>query len=500
MIRSALLALVFAVAPSLAAAQAFDVTLKPVRDTAGQVTGIAVTSSINAAPADGAPLSLSAPVVYAALRGVADRVTDLKVSDAQGDVPLSVSEDAPVPGGFPYFRHWKIARPVSYPVRVSYTSLVQPAGSPQGPPFGIRAVGGGVAGAGSGFLVVPENVRTGGSRLAWDLSGFAPGASAVSSFGEAVAEVPGAPAQLMQGWYIAGPLNRFPATGDSDGFSAAWLGASPFDVAREMAWSAKLYAYLDKSYGYLKPAPRYRVFLRFLDTPPFGGGTALTKSFMFSRAAAPFDPQAQGPREVLAHEMIHQWTGGIEAPQGVSSWFSEGLTTYQSSLIPMRGGFISIGDYARAIDAMTQGYWGSVARDWSAQKIATAGFGDESIRHVPYNRSSLYFADLDARIHEASRGRRRLDDVLAPLFKSREAGVRFDQDAWRGIVTRELGPEAAKAFDDIILDGNMFTPHPNAFGPCFERVEKTYVVGDASVQGYAWVRRPKVADAVCRKW
>jgi len=495
---AALVAAVLALAGPVAA-QTFDATLKPVRDAAGEVTAIEVRSTISDMPADAQPLSLVAPVVYAALRGVADRVTKLEVRDAQGVVPLTASDDAPAPGGFPYFRHWKAGRAVTYPVTVSYSSLVQPVGSPNGPPFGIRPSGGGVSGAGSGFLVTPENVRGGTSTVRWDLSGFAPGASGITSFGEGEFTLTGPPARLMQGWYMAGPLNRYPLTGDADGYSGAWLGKAPFDVQREMVWAARVYEHLDKSFGYLK-APRYRVFMRFLDTPPFGGATALTQSFMLSRSSGKLDPVVQGPRVTLVHEMTHQWVGGIEAPQGVSSWFSEGLTTFYTALLPMRGGFTSVDDYGREIDAMARGYWGSPARDWSADKIAHAGFGDESIRHVPYNRSSLYFASLDARIRAKSGGRRKLDDMLKLMFASRQQGVRFDHAAWTAMLTQELGPETAVEWEKVILDGEMFTPDSNAFGPCFRREAKSYIVDGKAVDGYAWVRVAGVPDATCRKW
>lgn len=482
-----------------AAAQTFDATLKPVRDAAGEVTAIEVRSTLDGMPAEAGPFSLAAPVVYAALRGVADRVTDLEVRDAQGVVPLTASDDPPAPGGFPYFRHWKAERPVSYPVTISYASKVQPAGSPNGPPFGIRPAAGGVSGAGSGFLVIPEHVKAGTSTVRWDLSGFAPGAAGITSFGEGQFTVQGPPSRLMQGWYMAGPLNRHPASGDADGYSGAWLGKAPFDVAREMAWAADVYAYLDRSFGYL-PAPRYRVFMRFLDTPPFGGATALTQSFMLSRSSGPLDPKAEGPRRTLVHEMTHQWTGGIEAPQGVSSWFSEGLTTFYTALLPMRGGFTSIEEYGAEIDEMARGYWGSPARDWSADRIAHAGFGDESIRHVPYNRSSLYFASLDARIRAKSDGRRKLDDMLKPMFVSRKQGVRFDHESWKAMLGRELGPAAVAEWERVILGGEMFTPESNAFGPCFRRTPKTYTVENKPVEGYAWVRVPSVPDATCRTW
>ncbi|WP_369059520.1 hypothetical protein ABOZ73_18230 [Caulobacter sp. 73W] len=496
--RALLLGAGLAALASAAQAQTFDATFKPVRQ-GDEVTGIEVVSTLKDV-SDAAPFSLSAPVVYAGVPGIADRVQDLKVIDAAGEVPLVSSDDPAAPGGFPYFRHWNAQRDVSYPVTISYRSVVQPVGSRQGPPFGIRPSGGGVSGAGSGFLVIPSHIKSGVSRIKWDLSDMPAGSTGIASFGEGAVEVKGPPSRLMQSWYIAGPVGRYPAEGQDHGFSAAWLGASPFDPAVDAAWSAKLYTFIAEDLKYLQPPPPYRVFMRFLDTPPVGGGTALPNSFMLSQASAPRDPKAIGPRRTLAHEMMHQWTGGIEAPQGISSWFSEGLNTYLTAVLPKRGGFTTIADYAEEVAEISEGYYGVAARTWTAERIAKAGFGDEKIRHVPYNRGALYFADIDARIRAKSGGKRRLEDALQPLFVAREAGQRFDHAAWKAFVVRELGEGVDKEFEDRILNGVLFKPHSNAFGPCFQLAPKTYVQGGDTLEGYTFVRKPGVSDRACKAW
>jgi hypothetical protein len=477
----------------------FDVVLKPVRDGSTEVTAIDVHSVLSGGPAD-RQFTVTAPITYAAVRGIADRVQGLEISDIRGNVPLAATDDAEVAGGFPYFRHWKAQRPIAYPVTIRYRSQVQPVGSNNGPPFGIRPVGGGVSGAGSGFLVLPEQEEQVQSRLSWDLSELPAKSVGISSFGEGRVEVSGAPAGLMQAWYIAGPVARYPAAGDANGFSAAWLGTPTFDAAAEMEWAAGMYKYLGNAFRYLDPAPRYRVFMRFLDTPPFGGGTALPNSFMLSQASATQAQQRGTPRGTLTHEMIHQWTGGIEGPVGITSWFSEGLTVYYSALLPLRGGYTSIDQYAANINGMAQGYWGSPARDWSAAKIVQTGFGSESVRHVPYNRGALYFADLDARIRAKSKGGRKLDDMLHPMFVSRQSGVRFDDQAWLALLMKELGPDARDEFTPRMINGEPFTPAADAFGPCFERKPATYAVEGKQVEGYRWERRPEVQEEKCRQW
>lgn len=480
---SAAFAALTAAAPDRPATLA--VTLKPVT-AAGAVTAIDVTMALSGGVAQG--FALTAPVVYPGAPGVADRMKDIVVTDASGVVPLATTDDPAVPGGFPYFRHWKAIRGVSYPVRITYRALVTPPGGPGGPSFGIRAVGGGVTGAGSGFLLLPEGGDIASSSLHWNLDGFAPGAVASTSFGDGDVTVTGAPQRLMQGWYLAGPAGRYPASGMAQGFSAAWLGEPTFDAPATMAWTARGHAYLASYFPHLKPARSYRVFAQFREQPPYGGATALEQSFMLSRGPLkPGEPRTE-PRTTLFHEMIHQWTGGIEAPQGVSSWFSEGLTTYYQDLLQLRGGFQSVAEYQANINDLAEAYFTSKARNWSADAITKVGFSDEEVRHTPYKRSAMYFYDLDARIRAQSNGKRNLDSLMFPMFVSREKGTRFDQAAWIAMVTKELGPGEKGRFERLILAGtDTLDPRSDMFGPCFARV----------ADSYRWARVKTVPDARC---
>ena len=492
-----------AVVPSLAMAQrpSLVVTARPVRDSAGAVAFIDV-GWVQRAPRGDSAWRITAPVVYAGVPGIADRVRDLRVRDARGDVPLEVTNDPAARGGFPYFRHWQATRSVMGPVTVTYRALVQPRGERNGPPFGIATSGGGVSGAGMGFLVLPEDGRPHALRFQWNLRDVPPGSIGVSSLGDGAFTLTGTPDRLWEGWYLAGPAGRYPRSGMARGFSAAWLGNVPFDAPAEMAWAAKVYDFLGTAFGTLHPVPRFRVFLRILPAAPCGGGTALEHSFMLSRCEATPDStgRGEGPRETFVHEMVHQWVGQVEAPVGVSSWFSEGLTTHFTRVLPMRGGFTTIDDFAREVNASARGYYGSVARTWSADSITAVGFGSEDIRHVPYHRGALYFADLDARIRAHSSGTRRLDDLLRELFTRRERGERFDHAAWIAAVTAELGPGEEALWRRVILDGEEIVPASDAFGPCLERRDETYQVAGRPVLGYRWVRAPDVPEAACRRW
>ncbi len=482
----------------------FEAVLKPLVGDDGKVTAIEVDSVIyGALNADAGFLSLTAPVVYSGAYGIADRVKDLTVTDRKGKVVLESQDDPESPGGFPYFRHWKAMRQVSFPVRVSYHTEVEMPTDRRGPPFNIRPSKGGVSGAGSGFLVIPENVNSKLSRVRWNLDEFRVFSSGISSWGAGEFELAGSPAALWAGWYMAGPLGRYPAVGDMNGFSAAWLGDFPFEPMAEMERLRKVYSWLADFFEYLSPPPRFRVFMRVIESKlTHFSGTELGSSFMLSGGPhSGEETNGAAPRDTFIHEMIHMWVGEVEGPQGVSSWFSEGLTSYYTLVLPLRGGFETVEDYGEAIADVAKRYYTSPAISMSAEEIAKVGFGNEAIRSTPYSRGTMYFADLDARIRARSGGERSLDDVTREIFRRRhdDPDYVFDQNAWIEAITVDLGPEAGAEFNARIMQGEPLVPVSDAFGPCFERRPGTYTAEERKVEGYQWVRKPGVPDEQCSR-
>ncbi len=471
----------------------YDAVLTPRLGSDGEVSGIAVVLTLDGGLTDGETrLKLTAPVVYVGAYGVADRMGELAVRDADGPVALSHHDDSEAAGGFPYLRHWEAQREVQFPVQVRYTAATEPHTDRRGPPFNIKPSKGGVSGSGATFLVLPENTVSTRSRVGWNLSAFGEDAAGIASFGEGEFELDGAPGDLWHGWYMAGPVGRYPAQGDDNGFSAAWLGDFPFDPTEEMTRAARGYTWLGGFFGYLDPPPRYRVFMRIVPYPiPRFSGTALGGSFMLSGPPNGLeDTGGEPPRGTIFHEMIHMWVGGVQGPQGVTSWFSEGLTSYYTMVLPLRGGFETLDDYTETVDRLPERYYTSPALGMSAQAITEVGFTNNDIREMPYVRGNLYFADLNARIRAASNGRRNLDDFMRELFERRhnETGYTFDHEAWVAAISTELGAEAGTEFQARIIDGEVFFPVAGTFGPCFDREPASYETESGAVDGYRWQR------------
>ncbi|WP_139792409.1 M61 metallopeptidase family protein [Henriciella litoralis] len=488
--------------PVIAAEKApeYSLLLRPEVDGDGVVEAIGVHSTLTGGLSDGEErLKLIAPVVYVNVEGIADRITELEVTDAEGLVEFTIEEDDPVPGGYPYFRHWTATRPLSFPVTIDYRALVQPEGGPSGPAFGIRPSAGGISGAGAGFMIVPENANSLTSVLDWDLSAFDEPSVGVTTFGDGRAEVAGPPTSIMQGWYLAGPAEHYPNDLSTGNFHAYWLGDFPFDEYEEMAFTEKMYFFFEDYFEHLDPAPDYRVFMRVLQTPPYGGGTALSNSFMLSRG--PLQPGETGDetRTVFVHELLHQWTGSVEGGAIDENWFSEGLTTYYELTLPFQAGETSLDDYVEGLNWLSRGFYTNPARDWSIAEIKKVGFDNGDIRHVPYYRGALYFADLDSRLKAASGGGTDLHDFMTDVFAARESGeIVLDADKWRELVSEATGTDESAFHKAVHVTGKSFFPAANAFGDCVTGVKTSVEVDGEVFETMEWAPVEGVDLNTCR--
>ena len=173
-------------------------------------------------------------------------------------------------------------------------------------------------------------------------------------------------------------------------------------------------------------------------------------------------------------------------------------------LLPMRAGLLSVDAYGQSINNSVRGYYTNPFHTVSADSIGRLGFatgvGGGSAQNVPYTRGSLYFADVDAQIRAASSGRRKLDDILLPMFDRIRRGERVDQNDLVEALVNEIGPSARAQFDSVIVQGKEIRPATSAFGPCFARRATRFKVQDREVDGYEWVRLPGASDDRCRAW
>ncbi len=445
------------------------ILLSVIKDGEGKVSHVGVTLEIfEASNEDDKPLRLKAPLKYANVTGIAERIENLRAWDEEGALELKQLEDVSEEGGMIIWRKWEVSRKTRGKVRVSYLSRLPERELRQpGPPYYLSSEGGGVSGAGCGFMALPEESGDFKLSLSWDLEGLGPGSSASCSLGDGNFESICPIERIFQSWFIAGPLERFPEQGNINGFSSAWLGEAPFDARELMSWSSQAFTAL-KAFFRDESEDAYRFFMRIGPDYPGVGGTALYNSFMLYVATEP--ELVRDPRGTIFHEMTHKWVGEMEGQGGEAFWFTEGLTVHYTRVVMYRAGLCSAEEYLEDANGSVIRYFTSPRRNLPNARIGELFWEDQDAQRIPYDRGSLYFAHLDAEMRELTKGERSLDDLILSLFERRRKGEKLTLKLWLEELEKELGPSGVKEFNSIIIEGKEFVPHPDAFGKEFERV------------------------------
>lgn len=425
--------------------------------------------------AAGKPL-LRLPLVSSNVATLAGNLEDLRAADAKGPLILAIRDDSP--SGLIYFRHWYASRPVAGTLTLRYRVPITNALNPRGaaPPLELRTESGGFSGDASTFLVLPESDRTYRIALRWDFAALGPGAVGLSTLGAgnvgSAAADQGAERKLSavydSGLYVMGGLIRtHPAFLSGTGFMSAWQGRPPFDASALMKWTQSLYGSYVRFFR-APPGQPYEVFLR-RNPVNAGGGVEVGRSFVGT-----FDEhtKARDLELTLAHEMVHTFVGGLDDPKGLlSSWYAEGLAVYYERVLPWRAGLISTDDFLADLNKTAARYYTDLLNDTPNSRIPERFWADTRVRVLPYDRGSLYFAQLNAQLRGLSHGSRSLDDLVLQMVARRRRGLPVGQQAWVSLVRKAVGPVGVARFE-AMMAGKLVLPASGAFGRCFARTTK----------------------------
>lgn len=496
-----------------------DILVRPIRNGSPDVQYVEIREVFTRSPGvtnDNLVVQVPEPPPGPAATGGLEVV---EMIDAQGSVAVLADSGSG--------RRWRAQRSVTFPVTVTFKARMWPPGTRTNPSPMLRTAGGAVSGQGAGILVTPIDGVNYAGRFRWDLSDLAP--NSVTTSGLTDENDVRAPIQtLTQNFFMAGPLHRYPANGDRDGFAAYWHGTPRWDGARDMAWVASMYEYMRTFWGETAPR-RYRVMGRMLP-PPAYGGTALANHFIINALAAPYDTTDVGPLLLLAHETGHLFVRGLQNPGGggpSNNWFSEGLNEYYAISLGLRSGLAPLDLVLHEMNTQTRNYYTNPRKNMPADSVAMNNpLTDVMAQNISYERGTLFWAEMDARIRAASKGARSLDNVFIPLIsRARKGGGNQGQGEQPGWFTpaelvdslvKEAGPSARALFDSVIVRGKNIVPTAHAFGPCFElrpaRYQGRYLGSNAArmaavgqppapdIDAYLWQRVASVPEARCRKW
>jgi hypothetical protein len=502
-----------------------DIVVKPVRNGASDVQYAEVREHIvRSAGVTNAEFAVRVPSGPPGAPPAGLEIVEM--TDANGAVPVRADSGS---------RLVRATRPVTFPVTLVFKARMWPPGTRTNPSFMLRSSEGGVSGQGTGMFVVPDDGVDYAGHFRWDLSELASGALTTSGITDDN-DVRAPLSALLNTFFMAGALHRYPASGDRDGFVAYWHGTPTWDGPAAMGWVASMYEYMRKFWGETTPR-RYRVMGRMF-APPAYGGTALPNHFIFNAPSGPRDTSDPGPLLLLAHETGHLFVRGLQNPGGggpSNNWFSEGLNEYYAVMLALRSGLAPLPLVLQQMNVQTRNYFTNPRRYLPADSIALANpFIDGRAQNVSYERGLLFWADMDSRIRAATNNRRTLDSVIVPLVtRARKIGGAgtvdngarpggqpgwFTPNELLDSLVKAAGPSARAVYDSVIVRGRPFVPASNAFGPCFDlkqvKIPDSYAGSPGTrapgapgidttapiITAYIWERVASVPDTRCRKW
>ena len=446
-----------------------SVVLKP-HSNSGTVDYVDVTMVIEHPNVAAGSTLLRMPLVVASIPTARYDGDAIQALDGSGALALT-QKDAP-PTSFLSNRDWIPSRATVGDVTIHYRAppRVVTAATRTGPLFDLREEAGGMHGAGWTFLAVPINSEPHRIKLHWDMADMPAGSRGIWSFGEGdITKV--APAeQLVSSFYFAGPVKSYPAQ-PTGRFAMYWLSEPPFDVAAAAGMIQKLFDYMSAFFH--DDGASYRVFMR--KTLANGGGTALTRSFMFGYSESK-PPTAESLEGLIAHEMVHNWPT-LSGDHADTSWYTEGSAEYYSVVLSYRAGLSTPDEFLKRVNERASGYYLNPLQSLTNRAADAIYWKDSRAGHVPYGRGFMYLASVDAEIRARSGHKRSLDDIVLKLLertRAAEASGGGKAQApgvadWEELIAKELGSRGVRGYENMVA-GMPIAPPANTFGPCFRPV------------------------------
>lgn len=423
----------------------------------GQVDNLAVTLTLQSPSVAAGETLLTMPVVLVSTPTAAYHAEKIQASDAIGELTLHEEALPADPSG--QYRRYFAERATEGALTYQYHTPPRAVdiSTRNGPLFDLRQQQAGIMGAGVYFLALPEGPRPYQVNLHWDMSQMEPGSKGVWSRGEGDQTLI-APAELLRfSYYAAGKLNQWPT--DSSRFTMFWLDKPPFDMSQLAPQTQKLYDYMA---AFFDDESDYRVFAR-ANPYPAGGGTGLAHSFMFGYGSEG-QTIAEGVQILLAHEMAHTWPtlNGSEA-HAETAWYTEGTAEYYAILMSLRSGVIDVNEFINQINLRASAYYANPYINLNNHDAGELFWKDARAQKVPYGRGFMYMFNLNQQLLAYSKGKRSLDNLVKEIYKRQEQGEQIGLAQWKEMLKRELGDNAATAFD-AMTQGATQPAVTSAFG------------------------------------
>jgi predicted metalloprotease with PDZ domain len=193
----------------------------------------------------------------------------------------------------------------------------------------------------------------------------------------------------------------------------------------------------------------------------------------------PGSENAHRVKELLAHELLHNWTGGwitVDQPERLLYWFTEGFTNHYTRRLLYRAGQITLDEYLGFLNELTVGYMHSPVRDQPNEIIEKDFWSRGEVHELPYLRGDMLAIEVDWEIRRASHGKKSLDDFMrAALAQARALKRPLDNQALLELIGSFTSSEFVGRIQKQIWQGELVVLPATAYAPCL--LLQTHPVG-----------------------
>ena len=328
---------------------------------------------------------------------------------------------------------------------------------------------------GEGAFVMPSHLRNVSFNLTVAFEGFPKEWAIVNSFGEGheVTLKVETIDKVQNSLYIGGDFTLHKKE----------IAGQPLFIATRGAWAFDIDEFSALAEATVLDG---RSFWQDFDTPHFlismipiegrccsFGGTGLYRAFaLFVSKDA---EKVEQFKWLLPHELFHNWLGATikpEEPEEHMYWFTEGFTDYYARLLSLRGGRISLSEYAISFNQALRDYYFSPAKNFTREQVEENFWTNQYAQKLPYRQGDILAHNWNARIKTMSPARS-LDNAMFDILEaSRTDGVKMDQARVDQFLRRYITGGVLGDIAAGVTRGKTIYPDSNALGACFSVIDQ----------------------------
>ena len=302
------------------------------------------------------------------------------------------------------------------------------------------------------------------------------------------------PRALGRAVFVAGALGRASFEAGREKDESAWLGYTAFDprpVAAEIAQVRTALRELWKGGG-----DDAFAMLFVSSARPTGAWALVPRASSLMLHLGPAEGWTAPLRLGVTQRLMQPWIGGelrLGADEVEGAWLADGVARVLAAHVLRDLDLMTPSDARAVVAGLLSAQATSPHRGKGLAALAPVWRADPTARAHVAMLGALHAVRISSML--AKKGARPLSAVVLDLVKrARDAqGAPLPTSAWTDALAKELGPDAARAFDDDVRAGKEIALPSDALGPCFRAERGTYVAFDLGFDVRATTDAPERA-------